>query len=102
VVARTLSYDLARTLPVAIATLQPQTGEWHFSTVTAAYMLMFAPPFLVMALVQRWFIRGLTEGGKGSVLLQVQSLADMGAPVKKQLPASLVADADAGVEPEDS
>lgn len=62
-VARTLTYEAARTLPVAIATLQPQTGEWHFSTVTAAYMLMFAPPFLVMALAQRWFVRGLTEGG---------------------------------------
>lgn len=62
-VARTLTYDWARTLPVAIATLQPQTGEWHFSTVTAAYMLMFAPPFLVMVLVQRWFMKGLTEGG---------------------------------------
>ena len=30
-------------------------------------------------------MRRLTEGGKGSVLLQVQSLAEMGAPVKKQL-----------------
>jgi len=62
VVARTLTYEAARTLPVAIATLQPSTGEWHFSTVAAAYMLMFAPPFLVMALVQRWFMKGLTAG----------------------------------------
>ena len=30
-------------------------------------------------------LRRLREGGKGSVLLQVQSLAEMGAPVKKQL-----------------
>lgn len=41
-------------------------------------------------------LRRLREGGKGSVLLQVQSLAEMGAPVKKQLsllestPAELV------------
>ncbi len=63
VVARTLTYEAARTLPVAIATLQPQTGEWHFSTVAAAYMLMFGPPFLLMALVQRWFMKGLTAGG---------------------------------------
>lgn len=41
-------------------------------------------------------LRRLTEGGKGSVLLQVQSLADMGAPVRKQLPASLIAGADVG------
>ena len=40
-------------------------------------------------------LRRLTEGGKGSVLLQVQSLAEMGAPVRKQLPADLVAGADA-------
>jgi ABC-type glycerol-3-phosphate transport system permease component len=63
VVARTLTYESARTLPVAIAALQPQTGEWHFSTVAAAYMLMFGPPFLLMALVQRWFMKGLTAGG---------------------------------------
>lgn len=63
IVARTLTYEYARTLPVAIATLQPQTGEWHFSTVTAAYMLMFGPPFIIMAIVQRWFMKGLTEGG---------------------------------------
>jgi DNA recombination protein RmuC len=46
-------------------------------------------------------LRRLTEGGKGSVLLQVQSLADMGAPVKKQLPAGLLADAGASGERED-
>lgn len=34
-------------------------------------------------------LRRLTEGGKGSVLLQVQSLAEMGAPVKKTLPKSI-------------
>jgi DNA recombination protein RmuC len=39
--------------------------------------------------------RRLTEGGKGSVVLQVQSLADMGAPVKKTLPESLRAAAGA-------
>lgn len=46
-------------------------------------------------------VRRLTEGGKGSVLLQVQSLAEMGAPVKKQLPANLLAGADTGVDRED-
>ncbi|MEO6687980.1 MAG: DNA recombination protein RmuC, partial [Dokdonella sp.] len=40
-------------------------------------------------------MRRLTEGGKGSVLLQVQSLADMGAPVKKSLPAGLLSAAGA-------
>ena len=46
-------------------------------------------------------LRRLTEGGKGSVLLQVQSLADMGVPVKKPLPPNLLAGADAGAEPEE-
>lgn len=60
--ARTLTYENARTLPVEITLLQPQTGEWHFNTVTAAYMLMFGPAFLVLVLLQRWFLRGLSEG----------------------------------------
>jgi ABC-type glycerol-3-phosphate transport system permease component len=61
-IARTLTYENARTLPVEISLLQPQTGEWHFNTVTAAYMLMFGPAFLVLVLLQRWFLRGLSEG----------------------------------------
>ena len=35
-------------------------------------------------------VRRLTEGGKGSVILQVKSLAEMGAPVKKSLPTALI------------
>ena len=35
-------------------------------------------------------LRRLTQGGKGSILLQVQSLAEMGAPVKKTLPNALL------------
>jgi DNA recombination protein RmuC len=35
-------------------------------------------------------LRRLREGGKGSVLLQVQSLAEMGAPVKRSLQMSLL------------
>ncbi len=52
-------------------------------------------------------LRRLREGGKGSVLLQVQSLAEMGAPVKKQLsllestPADLVDEAAEPEAPED-
>ncbi|WP_300622086.1 DNA recombination protein RmuC [Dokdonella sp.] len=47
-------------------------------------------------------MRRLTEGGKGSVLLQVKSLAEI-APVKKELPANLLdaAGATAGDEPDD-
>lgn len=39
---------------------------------------------------QRSALRRLTEGGKGSVILQVHSLADMGAPVKKTLSRTLL------------
>jgi DNA recombination protein RmuC len=46
-------------------------------------------------------VRRLTEGGKGSVILQVKSLADMGAPAKKSLPKSLVESAGADAEPAD-
>jgi ABC-type glycerol-3-phosphate transport system permease component len=60
--ARTLTTQKALTLPVIIAGFQPQAGEWHFSTMAAAYMLMFFPAFVVLAVVQRWFMRGLTEG----------------------------------------
>lgn len=60
--ARTLTYENARTIPVAIAALNPDGGEWNFSTVMAAYMLMFFPAFVVLAIIQRWFMRGLTEG----------------------------------------
>jgi len=60
--ARTLTTQKALTLPVVIAGFQPQAGEWHFSTMAAAYMLMFFPAFVVLAIIQRWFMRGLTEG----------------------------------------
>jgi ABC-type glycerol-3-phosphate transport system permease component len=59
--ARTLTNQKAITLPVAIAGFQPQ-GEWYFSTMTAAYLLMFGPAFVVLAAIQRWFMKGLTEG----------------------------------------
>ena len=59
--ARTLTNQKAITLPVAIAGFQPQ-GEWYFSTMTAAYLLMFGPAFVVLAVIQRWFMKGLTEG----------------------------------------
>jgi DNA recombination protein RmuC len=40
-------------------------------------------------------LRRLTEGGKGSVLLQVQSLAEMGAPVRRSLQMPLLDSASA-------
>jgi DNA recombination protein RmuC len=43
-------------------------------------------------------VRRLTEGGKGSIILQVKSLADMGAPAKKALPRSLVESAGADTD----
>jgi ABC-type glycerol-3-phosphate transport system permease component len=62
-IARTLTLEKARTLPVGIALVQPSTtGSWHFGTVMAAYMLMFFPAFVILVVVQRWFMKGLTEG----------------------------------------
>lgn len=37
-------------------------------------------------------LRRLTDGGKGSVVLQVKSLADLGAPARKEIPRSLLAE----------
>ena len=41
-------------------------------------------------------IRRLTEGGRGSVLLKVQKLKELGAPVRKSLPKDLLDRAGAG------
>ena len=46
-------------------------------------------------------VRRLTEGGKGSVILQVRSLAEMGAPVKKSLPSGHIEAAGAEQDPSD-
>ncbi len=44
-------------------------------------------------------LRRLTEGGKGSVILQVKSLAEMGAPAKKSMPKRLIESAGAELDP---
>jgi len=46
-------------------------------------------------------IRRLTEGGRGSVLLKVQKLKELGAPVRKALPKELLDRAGAGEAGED-
>lgn len=47
-------------------------------------------------------LRRLVDGGKGSIVLQVQSLREMGAPVKKDLPRGLLEDAGANGDDADS
>lgn len=47
-------------------------------------------------------LRRLTEGGKGSVILQVKSLAEMGAPAKKSMPKRLIESAGAELDPPSS
>lgn len=44
---------------------------------------------------QRVLLRRLTEGGKGSILLKVQRLKDLGAKAKKSLPPTLLSEAGA-------
>ena len=47
-------------------------------------------------------LRRVTQGGKGSIVLQVKSLADMGAQAQKKIPRALLASADAALAgPED-
>ena len=46
-------------------------------------------------------VRRLTEGGKGSIVLQVNSLIELGVQARKQLPADLVRRAGAGAENDD-
>jgi DNA recombination protein RmuC len=41
-------------------------------------------------------LKRITEGGNGSIILQVRHLAELGAPVKKALPASLLRQAGEG------
>lgn len=41
-------------------------------------------------------MRRITDGGKGSVILQVKALADLGAPTNKSLPANLLSAAGSG------
>jgi DNA recombination protein RmuC len=41
-------------------------------------------------------LRRITEGGRGSVILQVRHLAELGAPVKKALPSELLRQAGEG------
>jgi len=47
-------------------------------------------------------VRRLTEGGRGSVLLKVQKLKELGAPAKKNLPRDLLDRAGAGAEADDA
>lgn len=44
-------------------------------------------------------LRRITDGGKGSVILQVQSLAELGATTRKSLPAALLTQAGAAEDP---
>jgi DNA recombination protein RmuC len=47
-------------------------------------------------------VRRLTEGGRGSVLLKVQKLKELGAPTKKALPRELLDRAGAGAESDEA
>jgi ABC-type glycerol-3-phosphate transport system permease component len=61
--ARTLTTsDDARTLTVAMAQATAGVGAWEWPDIAAVYMYMVVPPILLFIVVQRWFMRGLTEG----------------------------------------
>ena len=52
----------ARTLTVAMAQATAGVGAWEWPDIAAVYMYMVVPPILLFIVVQRWFMRGLTEG----------------------------------------
>jgi ABC-type glycerol-3-phosphate transport system permease component len=54
--------DSLRTLTFAMASATAGVGAWDWPQIAAIYMVMIAPPVVLFAFLQRWFMAGLTEG----------------------------------------
>ena len=54
--------DAGRTLSLAMALTSGGEGYWEWPRIAAVYMYMVAPPIIIFAVVQKWFMRGLAEG----------------------------------------
>jgi ABC-type glycerol-3-phosphate transport system permease component len=63
----TLTNDqVARTMPVVLASAQGGLGQWSWPALAAVYVIVVTPGILAFALAQRLFFKGLMEGvGKG-------------------------------------
>lgn len=61
--ARTLTQSAAATtLSVGITYLRDEAASWQYGTLTAAITLSLLPPLIVFLAMQKYFIRGITEG----------------------------------------
>lgn len=54
--------DLMRTLPLGIAMLRTPTGTVSWHLVTAASVIAVLPVLIMFFYLQRYFIKGVTEG----------------------------------------
>jgi ABC-type glycerol-3-phosphate transport system permease component len=60
--ARTLTIDQAMTIGVGLTTVQTNMGTTEFPIIAAAYFGAIVPPILLFIVLQRWFMKGLTDG----------------------------------------
>lgn len=51
-----------RTLPLVLASVSGGMGAWAWPRIAAVYAMAIAPGIIIFAIVQRWYLKGLTEG----------------------------------------
>ncbi|NPV55036.1 MAG: carbohydrate ABC transporter permease [Firmicutes bacterium] len=56
------SSPASKTLPVAIAEVQRNSGWWDFGQITSAAVLTMAPVIIIFLIFQKHFMKGLMEG----------------------------------------
>ena len=52
----------ARTLTVGMAEATAGTGVWEWPRIAAVYSVMIIPPIILFITLQKWFMKGITEG----------------------------------------
>src|SRR5215217_7195458 len=61
--AATLTNDqIVRTMPVVLASASGGMGQWAWPRIAAVYVIVVAPGITIFALLQRLYLKGLTEG----------------------------------------
>jgi ABC-type glycerol-3-phosphate transport system permease component len=61
--AATLTNDQSvRTMPVVLASAAGGMGQWAWPRIAAVYVIVVAPGIAIFALLQRLYLKGLTEG----------------------------------------
>jgi ABC-type glycerol-3-phosphate transport system permease component len=56
------STPAARTLTVGMAEATAGTGVWEWPRIAAVYSVMIIPPIILFITLQKWFMKGITEG----------------------------------------